>query len=181
VDFVTLYTIGHGNRSSDELVSLLTAAAIRTLVDIRAYPTSKHNPQFNEPAVREAMEHAGIIYHWAGKQLGGKRPSAPDSPHIALAEGLRGFADYMQTSEFRRAASQLVNLASKAATAVLCAEQDPQHCHRSLLADYLVLQGHKVVHIIAQDDVQEHELSVCARRESAALIYDRNVTGELPL
>ena len=178
---LTLYTIGHGNRKIEELISLLKKAGVDALVDVRAQPRSRHNPQFNDDALRLACEHAGIAYHWAGRQLGGMRAPRPDSPHAALAEDRRGFADHMDTEAFQKGAFQLQNLAARGVCAMLCAERDPAHCHRSLIADFLTLQGVRVVHLIAPDDSREHALSPEVRRESAALVYDRHVTEQLGL
>ncbi|BAV33623.1 DNA repair protein [Sulfuricaulis limicola] len=178
---LTLYTVGHGNRQIGELIALLKEAGVDTLVDVRAQPRSRHNPQFNDDALRLACEHAGIVYHWAGKQLGGMRDPRPESPHRALPEGLRGFADHMDTDAFQKGAAQLRNLADRGTCAILCAERDPAHCHRSLIADYLTLQGARVIHLIAPGEMREHALSPAVRRESAALVYDRQVNGELGL
>ena len=129
---------------------------------------------------RRAMEELDIVYHWAGRQLGGHRPARPHSAHRALEEGLRGYADYMETDFFQQSAAQLINLAAKSPTAMLCAEISPQRCHRRLIADYLVLRGAEVIHLIAVGDACVHHLSPEARRESAQLIYDRHRSAELP-
>lgn len=180
-DALTLWTIGHSNRPISELIAMLTQAAIATLVDVRAQPHSARHPQFNEESLRESCGQANIVYHWAGRHLGGKRALRFDSPHIALDEDRRGFADHMGTEIFKKAVSQFVGLAARAPTAMLCAERDPEHCHRALIADYLTLQGMRVVHLIAPGESREHLLSPQARRESAALVYDRQVTAELDL
>ena len=180
-DTLTLWTIGHSNRPVAELIAMLTQAAIATLVDVRAQPHSARHPQFNEESLRESCGQANIVYHWAGRHLGGKRALHFDSPHIALDEGRRGFADHMGTEIFKKAVSQVVGLATRAPTAMLCAERDPEHCHRALIADYLTLQGIRVVHLILPGEHREHLLSPQARRESAALVYDRQVTAELDL
>jgi len=72
-------------------------------------------------------------------------------------------------------------LARKAPTAILCAEHLPENCHRSLIADYLTLQGVSVMHLIDADEQREHQLDPRARRESASLVYDRGTTGNLAL
>ena len=177
----TLYTLGHGDRSMEEFVPLLTGQAIQTLVDVRAQPHSSRFPHFSMDALRKSMEEFEIVYHWAGRQLGGRRATRPDSPHRALEEGLRGYADYMETEYFQKNATQLVNLAASSRTAVFCAEKAPERCHRRLIADYLVLKGMEVIHLVAPDDARVHQLSREARRESAQLIYDRHLTGELRL
>ncbi len=177
----TLYTVGHGNRTLEELIALLRETGLDTLVDVRAQPRSTHNPQFNDDSLRAAGARAGLVYHWAGRQLGGMRAPRPGSPHVALDEGRRGFADHMDTDAFKKGASQLQHLAARGACAMLCAERDPARCHRALIADYLVLQGARVVHLLAPGEAREHVLSSEARRESAALIYDRHVTARLEL
>jgi uncharacterized protein (DUF488 family) len=177
----TLYTIGHGNRPMDEFIPLLVDRAVQTLVDVRTQPHSSRFPHFTMDALREAMEELAIVYHWAGRQLGGRRSAPPDSRHGALDEGLRGYADYMGTDRFQKSTTQLVNLAARSPTAMLCAERSPERCHRRLIADYLTLRGVEVIHLIERDDARVHSLSPEARRESAQLIYDRQVTAELDL
>lgn len=177
-----IYTVGHGSRSLDELLNLLLGAGIHTVVDVRAQPQSRRHPHFSGEPLRAALEKTGLIYHWAGRQLGGMRRPRAGSLHTALAEdGLRGYADHMETDAFQTAATQLVRLAARAPTAILCAEREPEHCHRSLIADYLTLQGVRVVHLIEEGEAREHRLRPEVRRESAQLIYDRNTTGALSL
>jgi uncharacterized protein (DUF488 family) len=176
-----LYTIGHGNRRLDEFLPLLTDQAIQSLIDVRAQPHSRRFPHFSMDALREATENLGIVYHWAGRQLGGRRHAKPESPHDALEQGLRGYADYMESDRFQESATQLVNLAAKSTTAILCAERSPERCHRKLIADYLTLRGVEIVHLLDRHDARTHQLSLEARRESAQLIYDRHVNVELDL
>jgi len=177
----TLFTVGHSNRTLNELVAMVTGAGITTLVDVRAEPKSRHNPQFNEDSLRAACLNASVTYHWAGRHLGGLRAVRADSPHVALTEGLRGFADHMETETFKKAAAQLSRMAASGPTAILCAEREPENCHRSLISDYLLLQGLRVIHLITADQRREHLLSPQARRESAALVYNRNTNTELAL
>ena len=181
MDTVTLHTIGHGNRALTDFCSLLTDHAIQSLVDVRAQPHSSRFPHFSMDALRAATEELGIVYHWAGRQLGGRRPVRAGSRHQALDQGLRGYADYMESDRFQVSATQLANLAAKSRTAILCAERSPERCHRRLIADYLTLQGVEVVHLLDRGDARPHQLSREARRESAQLIYDRHVNAELEL
>ena len=171
----TLYTIGHSRRSIDDFRELLKLNEVEILVDVRAQPVSSQFPHFNQPELRDFMEEVDITYHWAGRQLGGMRAVQDNSPHIALTdEHMRGYADYMSSRDFERAASQLINLTHHATGALLSAEQDPALCHRSLIADYLVLQGVTVMHIL-DSEIREHHLRSEARKESAALIYNHGV------
>lgn len=177
----TLYTIGHGNRSIEDFIELLKVNEIEILADIRARPVSPRFPHFNQANLREALNNVDITYHWAGRQLGGMRAPQENSRHKALEdEQLRGFADYMQTPEFDRAATQLINLTRHASGVIMCAEKDPAFCHRSLIADYLVLQGISVLHII-DAEVLEHYLRSEARKESAELVYDHGIAASLDI
>ena len=175
---LTLYSVGHGSRTLETLLALLREPGIRALVDVRAQPHSSRNPQFSGGALREALAAEGVVYHWAGRQLGGRRTPLSDSRHRVLTEDLRGYADYMDSTAFRQAALQLHRMAAQGPTGILCAEQEPGHCHRRLIADYLSLQGVRVLHLIAAGECREHGLSPEARRESAELIYDRSPGGQ---
>ena len=153
---------------------------IKTIVDVRAHPQSQRHPQFSQHALRQHLESVSITYHWAGKQLGGRRQVLDNSKHIAIAdESMRAYADYMESETFKRAAVQLHQLATRTKTAILCAEKLPEHCHRSMISDYLLLQGTEVQHIIDQETIIGHQLSPLARRESQQLIYDRGTTEAL--
>ncbi len=175
----TFYTIGHSNRSARSFVELLASVGVESLVDVRRVPRSSRHPQFSEGNLRTVLGEAGVVYHWAGRQLGGFREPKDNSPHIALDGGFRGYADYMETEAFERAMAQLRSLGAQGRTAVMCAEKEPCDCHRSLIADYLTLRGEQVLHLIEIGSVREHVLSPKLRRESGRLIYDRGVSGIL--
>ena len=178
----TLYTLGHGDRDIDDLRAVLAAHGIAVVVDVRAQPASQRHPQFNGAELRAALEAEGLEYHWAGRALGGRRAARADSRHRALPEpAFRGYADHMETEVFIRGARQLLQLAARAPSAMLCAERAPGQCHRSLIADYLLLQGAQVLHLVDAGAARAHLLHPAARRESAALIYDRHTTGALDL
>lgn len=177
---ITLYTLGHSDRTLDEFLGILQSAGIRIVVDVRQQPHSSRHPHFAQEDLRAALTSAGLEYHWAGRQLGGHRIAQVASPHVALAEaGMRGYADHMGSESFKKGAAQLLQLAGRSATAILCAEREPLKCHRSLIADYLTLQGVTVMHLIDALPAQVHLLRPEARRESAELIYDRSVTATL--
>ncbi|MFA7387070.1 MAG: DUF488 domain-containing protein [Thiohalobacteraceae bacterium] len=177
-----LYTIGHSNRPLDAFIALLQGVGVEVLVDVRQLPQSQRQPQFGEEYLRDALDQAGIQYHWAGRPLGGHRPTRPDSPHRALSDsGLRGYADYMEGDPFKKGIVQLLTLANRSPTSIMCAEREPLQCHRSLIADYLTLAGAEVIHLIDAEQSLSHQLRSEARRESQSLIYDRFATAELPL
>jgi len=171
--------VGYGNRTLEELLELLSETGITVVVDIRANPQSKLTPDFSQEYFRLAIEQTGLSYHWAGLQLGGNRRARFDSQHITLQdETLRGFADYMETDTFQISATQLINIAQQDRTAMMSAEILPAGCHRSLISDYLVLKGINIIHLLSEDNLQEHLLSEFARRESYELVYDRKVLAK---
>lgn len=174
-------TIGHSNRTLEELIALLTDAKIVCLVDVRRYPVSKRHPHFDTHNLRRACDQAQINYHWAGEHLGGYRPALAGSPHTALSDGLRGFADYMASEAFVQSISRLIDLAKTSPTAILCAEKHPQDCHRLLISDYLWTSGVVVEHLTEKGRCDGHRLSHCARLTQGKLIYDRLTQQSLAL
>ncbi|MCG6871469.1 MAG: DUF488 domain-containing protein [Gammaproteobacteria bacterium] len=176
----TIYTVGHSNRSLAEFLAVLAAHHIQALVDIRAWPESRHNPQFAQEHLRTALDAAGIRYHWAGRQLGGMRTPRPDSPHIGLEHGLRGYADHMQSDAFATGIARLVQLANSSRLSLMCAEREPLQCHRSLLSDWLTLHGHRVEHLRDETTTpRKHSLRAELRHDSVEPVYDRNTTTPL--
>jgi uncharacterized protein (DUF488 family) len=167
---MTVWTIGHGTRPADELVRLLTAHGVRLLADVRTVPRSRRNPQFNRETLPETLAAAGIVYrHLAG--LGGLRRARPDSVNTAWRNAsFRGYADYMGTGEFAAALEELLALAGAAPTAVMCAETVPWRCHRSLIADALLVRGVDVHHIVGAA-ADPHRLTPFARLEHGRLTY----------
>lgn len=168
-----IYTLGHSNRSLEELAALLKEEGIGCLVDIRSLPGSGRFPWFNKAPLERAMNRAGVRYVWEGKALGGRRPENPaDSRHSALANGFRSFATHMETPEFRLGIERLLDLASTHRTAFFCAERKPEHCHRSLIADYLTVRGYTVNHLVAPGETRRHSLHPAAWLEGFELVYE---------
>jgi uncharacterized protein (DUF488 family) len=170
-DFPLLYTIGHSTRGLDELVALLLGFGVRLVVDIRTVPRSRHNPQFDHDALAASLPAHGLDYLHM-KSLGGLRHPRADSPNSGWRNAsFRGFADYMQTEEFGQALEELVRLAGKRRTAIMCAEAVPWRCHRYLIADALLVRGHGVEHIMGQGTSRRHTLNPLASLEEGKLRY----------
>lgn len=176
---MTLYTVGHSTRTTDELIALLAESAVRSLVDVRRFPASRRLPHFNKPELSAALAKAGIGYEHM-EALGGRRAARPDSRNTAWRnEGFRGYADYMETAAFRAAADRLASRATATPTAVMCAEAWWVRCHRSLIADFFKAAGWEVLHIVAPGRVEPHPFTSVARVVDGSLTY---VTQpELPL
>ncbi len=90
---LTLYTVGHSNRSRGDLLDLLGSVGVEILVDVRRVPRSTRNPHFDGVKLRRALEDAGLVYHWAGRQLGGgygrPRKIRPMWPWKAVSGAMR--------------------------------------------------------------------------------------------
>ncbi|MDZ7737396.1 MAG: DUF488 domain-containing protein [Gammaproteobacteria bacterium] len=176
-----LYTIGHSNHSLDVFTDWLVVHGISLLFDIRRYPGSRRLPQLNQGSLRRGLAAAGIDYHWYGESLGGRREGGIDTDGLeALPEGaLRNFAAHMNSTAFRVAIDESLRLASVAPAAFMCAERDPGRCHRQLISDYLVLQGHEILHITGMNSTMRHQPNPVARLEADRIYYDRGTQPEL--
>lgn len=166
-----MWTIGHSTRTLSELVDLLRAHDIGTLVDVRAVPRSRRHPHFTKDALAQSLPQAAIAYvHMPG--LGGLRKARADSPNTGWrTDAFRGYADYMQTDEFTRHLDALTALAKDSRLSVMCAEAEPWRCHRNLLADALVVRDVEVRHIVGGGAVARHALTPWAQRDGVRLTY----------
>lgn len=169
----TIATIGHGTRDLDELIAMLTAARIRTLVDVRQFPGSRRNPQFTATPFAAALEDAGIGYvHLVG--LGGRRRADPASRHTALRiPAFRAYADHLTTDAFIADYARLRETAANSPTAILCAERLWWRCHRRLIADRLTVDGWSVTHLLAPKKHEPHRMWGTARLVDGQLVYDQ--------
>ncbi len=163
--------IGHSTRTLEDFVLLLQAHGATQVVDVRTIPRSRRHPQFNRDTLPDALSAVGIGYlHMAG--LGGLRRPRPDSPNTGWRNAsFRGYADYMQTVEFEAHLQTLMQLAQEERIALICAEAVPWRCHRSLIADALVVRGARVEHILSTARCQPHAVTPWAQVNGAYLLY----------
>lgn len=166
-----VFTVGHSTRPLAEFIALLAAHSVTRLIDVRSVPRSRHNPQFNGDTLPVALEAAGIHYeHIAG--LGGFRHTSSESLNLGWQNAsFRGYADYMQSAEFAQNLASLMKLAKQERVAIMCAEAVPWRCHRSLIADALVVHGLRVEEIINQTRCQIHALTPFAKVNGTAITY----------
>jgi uncharacterized protein (DUF488 family) len=149
-----LFTIGHGRRPSEELVACLREAGISTLVDVRRYPASRRNPQFNQTALAATLGEAGIAYRHA-VELGGFRSDELGQERFACLGAFAGYAAGMGTPEWQSALTQVLDEAS---ACLMCAETPWLRCHRRLISELLVARGHDVVHLLRPGEREQHRL-----------------------
>jgi uncharacterized protein (DUF488 family) len=166
-----VFTVGHSTLPIESFLALLQAYGIERLVDIRTIPRSRHNPQFNDTALANSLKARHLEYVHL-KALGGLRRARKESPNTGWRnEGFRGFADYMQTEEFRDALAALIRMSCEKRVTIMCAEAVPWRCHRSLVADALSVRGVPVVEILSESSYRMHELTPFARVEGVRIIY----------
>lgn len=166
-----IWTVGHSTRSFEELVGVLRTYEIKALVDVRTVPRSRKNPQFNREELEVKLPEAGIDYVHA-KELGGLRKELKDSINLGWQnESFRGFADYMQTDAFEQAVDWLIEQAEGKRTAIMCAEAVPWRCHRSLIADALLVRGLDVVEIFDERKSQPHKMTSFAVVRDGKVVY----------
>jgi uncharacterized protein (DUF488 family) len=167
----TVSTIGHSTHPIEEFIRILQAHGIARLVDVRTIPKSRHNPQFNTESLAASLQAAGIQYHHL-PGLGGLRHARKDSINTGWRNAsFRGYADYMQTPEFAESLGHLMELASQAPTAIMCAEAVPWRCHRSLIADALTVRGIPVLEILSATKSQPHAMTPFAKVEGQRVTY----------
>jgi len=165
-----VWTVGHSTRTIEDFIGLLRAYGIEAVVDVRTVPRSRRNLQFNRDELERALPQAGIDYIYA-EGLGGLRKARKDSPNTGWRNAsFRGYADYMQTGEFEDALRRLIELAAHERTAIMCAEVLPWRCHRSLIADALLIRGFDIVGIFDERKSRPHKLT------SFAVVQDGRIT-----
>ena len=168
---LTVFTIGHSTRTFDEFVATLRAHGVRTVVDVRSLPGSRHAPQFNADALEAGLAAHGIGYRQL-RALGGRRRAAADTPNTGWRNaGFRGYADHMQTAEFAAGMEELLAIAADAPTAIMCAEAVPWRCHRSMIGDALLVRGVEVLDIIGEGPPRAETLTSFARVDGTRIVY----------
>ena len=169
------YTIGHSKLSVAEFVALLTAAGADFVVDVRAFPRSRSNPQFNLDTLPPALAAHGIGYEHVAA-LGGRRHRQPAVPPERNAlwsnASFHNYADYAESAAFRAGLARLLELACRRRCAVMCAEAVWWRCHRRIIADYLIAGGARVLHIMPDGRIAPAQLTPGAQsRLDATLVY----------
>jgi uncharacterized protein (DUF488 family) len=166
-----IWTIGHSTRSLEEFLSLLDEYKIEAVADVRRFPGSRRYPHFAGEALAQTLPAHGIAYEWLPK-LGGRRRPVPGTPNIGWRnESFRGYADHLASAEFAQGLAQLLALAARARTALMCAETLWWRCHRSLIADVLRCRGIEVTHILDATHSTVHPYTSPARIIDGKLSY----------
>ena len=179
-----VHTIGHSTRTTAELVGLLREGGVELVADVRRFPRSRTNPQFNAEALGPALDQDGIGYrHLAA--LGGRRSAvgahAPSRNTLWRQAAFRAYSDYAETAEFRDSFEALLDLAREHSVAIMCAEAVWWRCHRRIIADYLLARGVEVRHILGAGKIEPATLTPGAAVEEGRVAYrDPDKVPRLP-
>lgn len=176
---MVVHTLGHSTLALDDFLGLLEAHGLDAIADVRRYPASRRHPHFAREPLAGSLAAHGVAYAWL-PALGGRRAARPDSPHVAWRNTqFRGYADHMDSTEFREGLDALLGLAEAHRVAVMCAEAVPWRCHRQLIADTLGARGIEVRHVTGRGRAEPHRLTPFARMDGHRVVYDRGVPGTL--
>lgn len=162
-----LLTIGHGDLPLDEFAALLSSHAVEMIADVRTQPYSRYVPEYNRDVLETVLPRHGIRYEFLGADLGGR----PDDPSVLDASGKPDYDLMAEQLPFRTALEHLAAAAAERKTCMLCSEEDPCHCHRSLLLGRALAQmGVAVLHIRRNDKIETQEH-----------VWQRQTKGQLTL
>jgi len=168
---LTVWTVGHSTRPLPDFLEVLAAHRVELVADVRRFPGSRSQPQYQQPVLEAALHRAGIGYIWL-PALGGRRRPVPGAPDTNWRHpAFRGYADYLAGEEFATGLLELLTLAWGLRTAVMCAEILWWRCHRRMIADVLVSLGARVIHIMDAETAQTHRLRAPARLVRGVLSY----------
>lgn len=174
VEINPIYTVGHATHSIAEFVELLKVGSIGMVVDIRSFPRSRTNPQFNIDELPEALSAWQIGYIWI-EELGGRRAKSktvpPEVNAFWINQSFHNYADYALSDEFRRGLSQLEQLSLGRRCAIMCSEAVWWRCHRRFVADYLLHHGRDVFHLMGPARAEIARMTAAAREDGVSLVY----------
>lgn len=167
-----VYTVGHSSRSIEAFISAVRSYEVSLAVDVRRFPGSRRNPQFDADALAAILDEHAIKYRHL-EALGGRRSDPQmDSPNEAWKnESFQAYADYALTDEFQEALDELVALAEAEISAIVCSEAVYWRCHRRIIADWLLARGYEVINIYDADRADEHELTRFAEVSNERVTY----------
>jgi len=172
----TVFTVGHSTLPIERFILLLKTYDIKHVADIRAFPRSRHNPQYNSGILASSLAAEGIEYSHV-PALGGLRHARKDSRNTGWRNSsFRGYADYMQTASFQHALEMIMQMSCERRVGMMCAEAVPWRCHRSLVADALTVHAVPVVEILSESSYRMHSITAFAKVEGTTITYPTQQT-----
>lgn len=175
-----IYTVGHSTRTIEAFVELLQAGGVRRVVDVRSIPQSRTNPQYNLDVLGETLGAWQIGYAII-PELGGRRGRqkavAPQVNGFWKNQSFHNYADYAMSGEFRAGLERLLGSSAEVPCAIMCAEAVWWRCHRRIIADYLLHEGRRVLHLMGKDRIDPATLTPAARSDHEVLVYPQGEDG----
>jgi uncharacterized protein (DUF488 family) len=173
-----VFTIGHSTRPIAEFVNLLQQADVALVADVRTVPRSRTNPQYNRETLPLSLSEFHIAYDHIAV-LGGLRAREHAIPPAVNAfwdnASFHNYADYAMTEPFGSGLDALRTLAHVQRCAIMCAEAVWWHCHRRIIADYLLHEGETVFHILGKGRLEPARMTESARPgPNGTLVYPAN-------
>ena len=169
-----IFTLGHSTRTVAQFVDLLRCGPVELVVDVRTVPRSRRNPQYNESVLGRELAGYQIAYQ-PMPHLGGLRGRsadvAPETNGFWDNQSFHNYADYALADEFAAALGNLLEISSTRRCAIMCAEAVWWRCHRRIIADYLLVRGRTVFHLMGKDRVEQARLTSAATFENGKLTY----------
>jgi len=166
-----IYTIGHSTRPVLEFIDILKHYGVTLLMDIRTVPRSRHMPDYNLETLPRLLADVGIAHTYEAALGGLRKPHADSINGGWRNKSFRGYADYMQTDEFRAGIERLIAHAKEHTVAIMCAEAVPWRCHRSLVGDALLVRGRCVMDIFDATHTKEEVLTPFAQVVGTTITY----------
>ena len=142
-----IYSVGHSNHEIAAFTALIHRYGIALLVDVRSQPYSRYAPQFNRESLARTLEAQGIAYRYLGDTLGGR----PPGDEFLLPDGSVDYDKLRDSEDFRKGLDELIALANRQPTALMCSEGNHRSCHRHLLITPALL-AHTVTVLHIQPD-----------------------------
>lgn len=162
---VLIYSIGHSNHTIDAFLDLLAANGVTAIADVRSFPSSKFNPQFNRDELRKSLASRGVRYVFLGAELGARS----DDPSCYI-DGKVQYDRLAESPGFEMGIARVLEGAKSHRVALMCAEKDPLDCHRAILVSReLIERGAQVTHILADGRTEPHDHAMARLMESLGM------------
>jgi uncharacterized protein (DUF488 family) len=160
-----VFSLGHSKHPIAVFLQLLEQHAIEVVADVRSMPYSRFSPQFSRRALETAVAAAGRAYVFLGDELGGR----PGDPALYDEQGRMRYGLRARSPEFLRGIARLEAELAQHRVAMMCSEENPEHCHRRLLVGrVLAARGVAIDHIRGDGRLEpESELARGGDRQGA--------------
>ena len=173
-ELLPVFTIGHSTRTISDFAEILRGERVAKVIDVRTVPRSRTNPQYNFDVLADELRPWQIGYGRIS-ELGGLRGRSKTVPPEVNGywenQSFHNYADYALSDEFESALEQLMATAAEQRTAIMCAEAVWWRCHRRIIADYLLLRGRSVIHLMGEGRTEPARITPAAREREGRLVY----------